>query len=58
MMKDSYLDTQPLAKLKEFGIWKVVHLRRFMMLNLMKLKVPKMRLKTLMILEAFNFQML
>jgi hypothetical protein len=33
-------------------------LRRFMMLNLMKLKVPKMRLKTLMILEAFNFQML
>jgi hypothetical protein len=32
-------------------------LRRYMMLNLMKSMVPKMRMRILMMLEAFNFQM-
>jgi hypothetical protein len=32
-------------------------LRRFMMLNLVKPRVPKMRMRILMMLEAFNFQM-
>jgi hypothetical protein len=41
----------------EFGIWIVVLLRRFMMWNLMKLRVSKMKIKTMMMLEAFNFQM-
>ena len=41
-MKDSYLDTQLLAKHIEFEIWIVVLLRKFMMLNLMKPRVPKM----------------
>jgi hypothetical protein len=49
------LDTQPQAKHIEFGIWQVVLLRRYMMLNLMKLRVPKMRMRILMMLEAFNF---
>ena len=37
-MKDSYLDTPLQAKRIEFGIWIVVLLRKFMMLNLMKTK--------------------
>jgi hypothetical protein len=57
-MKDSYLDTQPLAKLIEFEIWKVILLRKFMMLNLMKPRVPKMKMRILMMLGAFNCQML
>ena len=40
-MKDSYLDTQPLAKHIEFRIWIVVLLRKFMILNLMKPRVHK-----------------
>ena len=35
-MKNSYLDTQLLAKHIEFEIWQVVHSKKFMMLNLMK----------------------
>jgi hypothetical protein len=54
-MKDSYLDTQPQANHIEFGIWQVVLLRRYMMLNLMKPRVPKMRMRILMMLEAFKF---
>jgi hypothetical protein len=50
------LDTQSLAKHIEFGIWQVVLLRRYMMLNLMKPRVPKMRMRTWKMLEAFNFQ--
>ena len=50
------LDIQPLAKHREFGIWQVVLLRKFMMLNLMKPRVPKMRMRILNMLEAFNFQ--
>jgi hypothetical protein len=57
MMNDSYLDTQPQAKHIEFGIWQVVLLMRYMMLNLMKPRVPKMRIRILMMLEVFNFQM-
>jgi hypothetical protein len=57
VMKDSCLDTQPLAKHIEFGIWQVALLRRYIVLNLMKPRVPKMRIKILMMLEAFNFQM-
>ena len=56
-MKDFYLDTQPLAKRIEFGIWQVVLLKKFMMLNLMKPRVHKKRMKTWKILEAFNYQM-
>jgi hypothetical protein len=41
VIKDSYLDTQPQVKHIEFGIWQVVLLRKFMMLNLMKPRVPK-----------------
>ena len=40
-MKDCYLDTQLLSKHIEFGIWIVVLLRKFMMLNLMKQRVHK-----------------
>jgi hypothetical protein len=54
-MKDSYLDTQPQAKHIEFRIWQVVLLSKFMTLNLMKPRVPKMRMRILMMLEAFNF---
>jgi hypothetical protein len=57
MMKDSHLDTQPQAKYIEFRIWQVVLLRRYMILNLMKLRVPKMKMRILMMLEVFNFQM-
>jgi hypothetical protein len=57
-MKDSYLDIQPQAKHIEFRIYQVVLLRRYMMLNLIKPRVPKMRMRILMMLEAFNFQML
>jgi hypothetical protein len=57
MMKDSYLDTQPQAKYIEFRNWQVVLLRRYMMLNLMKLRVPKMKMRILMMLEVFKFQM-
>jgi hypothetical protein len=41
VIKDSYLDTQSQVKHIEFGIWQVVLLRKFMMLNLMKPRVPK-----------------
>jgi hypothetical protein len=56
-MNDSYLDTQLQAKHIEFGIWQVVLLRRYMILNLMKPRVSKIRMRILMMLEAFNFQM-
>jgi hypothetical protein len=56
-MKDSYLDTQPQAKHIEFEIWQVILLRRYIMLNLMKPRVSKMRMRILVMLEAFNFQM-
>jgi hypothetical protein len=55
MMKDSYLVTPLQAKHIEFGIWKVVLLRKFLMLNLMKPRVSKMRMRTWKMLEAFNF---
>jgi hypothetical protein len=35
----------------------VVLLRKFLMLNLMKPRVSKMRMRTWKMLEAFNFQM-
>ena len=54
-MKDSYLDTQLLAKHIEFEIWIVVLLRKFMILNLMKPRVLKMGMRTWKMLEAFNF---
>ena len=41
MIKDSYLDIQPLAKHIEFGISQVVLLKRFMMLTLMKPRVSQ-----------------
>jgi hypothetical protein len=44
-MKASCLVTQLLAKLIEFGIWLVVLLSRFMMWNLMKLMVPKRKMR-------------
>jgi hypothetical protein len=46
VMNDSCLDTQPLAKHIEFRIWQVVLLKKFMILNLMKPRVPKMRMRT------------
>ena len=46
VMKDSYLAFPLQAKHIEFGIWIVVLLRKFMILNLMKLRVPKMRMRT------------
>jgi hypothetical protein len=55
-MKDSYLDTQPQAKHIEFEIWQVVLLRRFTMLNFMKPRVSKMKMRILMMLEVFDFQ--
>ena len=55
VIKDSYLDTQPLTEHIEFGIRKVVLLRKFIMLNLMKPRVHKKRMRTWKMLEAFNF---
>ena len=52
VMKDSCLDTQPLAKHIEFGIWQVVLLKKFMMLNLMKPRVHKKKLRTWKMLEG------
>ena len=46
VMKDSYLVIPPQAKHIEFGIWLVVLLRKFMMLNLMKPRVHKKEMRT------------
>ena len=44
---------------KAYRVWNMASdiLKRFMMLNLIKLRVFKMRMRTLVMLEAFNFQM-
>jgi hypothetical protein len=42
---------------KAYRVWNLASgtLNRFMMLNLMKPRVPKMRMRTWKMLEAFNF---
>jgi hypothetical protein len=41
VMRDSYLDTPLQVKHIEFRIWKVVLLRKFMILNLMNQGFPR-----------------
>jgi hypothetical protein len=55
VINDSYLAIPLQAKHIKFGIWIVVLLRKFMMLNLMKPRVHKYKMRTWKMLEAFNF---